>query len=152
MSEQQQILDSIERLELGEETPEDRAQLASILRDSFSATTKEPDALELQHTQRGFGYFELTDSYGAAFTIQQSSSAEQDKIWMGVGSDRGHLTRDMVRQIIPILQQFADTGIVGVHGTAERSALEAAWVQAMDENAPAVLQAVINLLQETKVW
>lgn len=152
MSEQQYILESIERLELGEETPEDRAHLVGMLRESMSATTKTLDEMTLQHTQRGFGYFELTDSYGAKFTIQQSSSAEQDKIWVGVGSDRGHLTRDMVRQIIPVLQQFADTGIVDVSGTAERRPIEVEWLKLMDEKTDSILQAVITLLRETEVW
>lgn len=113
---------------------------------------QENNGPELQHTARGFGFFELTDSYGKEFTIQESSSAEQEKIWIGAGSDRGHLTRDMVRQILPILQQFADTGQVAMPGTAERRPIEVAWLRAMDENADEVLEAVLNLLEKKEYW
>lgn len=108
--------------------------------------------LEFRHSKNGFGYFEFTDSYGQTFTIQQSSSAEQDKVWIGAGKEWGHLTRDMVRQIIPILQQFADTGVVDVPGTQTRSPVEQEWLRLMDETAEPVLQAVIQLLRETKNW
>lgn len=102
---------------------------------------------ELKETQRGFTYFEMTDSYGKEFTIQKSSSAEEEKIWMGVDDDRAHLTRDMVRRIIPILQQFADTGEVGTPGTIEPSPLEQEWLKIMDEIAGPVLEATIALLK-----
>lgn len=103
--------------------------------------------MELKETPRGFTYFEMTDAYRKAFTIQKSSAASQECIWMGAGDSRAHLTRDMVRQIIPVLQQFADTGEVGTPGTIEQSPIERAWLKAMDENAGPVLEAVIALLK-----
>lgn len=97
-------------------------------------------------TARGFPYFELTDSYGQKFTIQMSSAASQDHIWMGISDNRAHLTRDMARSIIPILQQFADTGWIGEQVVEPRS-IEREWLKVMDETAPPVLEAVIALLK-----
>lgn len=90
-------------------------------------------------TGRGFGFFEFTDSYGAECSIQESSSAEEPKIWLGaseigikyfipyqgwkepnleelfgtnqiVANNRMHLTRDQVATLLPILEVFVKTG------------------------------------------
>lgn len=107
---------------------------------------------ELKHTPRGFGYFEMKDSYNEIFTIQMSSAASQEKIWMGIGDNRAHLTRDMVRSIIPILQQFADTGVIAEPGTYEASDIEREWLKLMDETAEPVLKAIIDLIKTTQEW
>jgi hypothetical protein len=85
-------------------------------------------------TQRGFGLFEFTDDNGEACTLQESSSALEPKIWLGVKGrvlrltpglgwsevklpedamviDRMHLTRDGVAALLPMLQRFVDDGM-----------------------------------------
>jgi hypothetical protein len=94
--------------------------------------------MKIKHTERGFSYTEFTDSYGAVCSIQKSSAAAEDKIWFGakeiglkhfkafegwkdvvltqtmeehyVANNRMHLTRDMVRELLPTLQKFVETG------------------------------------------
>lgn len=90
-------------------------------------------------TNRGFGLVEFTDSKGVPCSIQQSSSAEEEAIWIGcddadpkyfipygypswrklempdratdwVFNTRMHMTREQVAEIIPVLQKFVDTG------------------------------------------
>lgn len=95
--------------------------------------------LKKKPTGRGFNCYEFTDSYGAECSIQESSSAEEPKIWLGaskiglqyfiphqgwqkpnleelfgtnqiVANNRMHLTRDQVATLLPILEVFVKTG------------------------------------------
>jgi hypothetical protein len=88
--------------------------------------------VKLERTQRGFLYADFTDLYGEACSIQDSSLATADAIWLGVehinakamssviGIDpekipaRMHLSREMVAQLIPILQRFVQTGSIDI--------------------------------------
>lgn len=95
-----------------------------------------------EQTQRGYGYLEFKERNGAVCSIQKSSSATDDCIWLGakkfgiqefkagsgwidrtdldeykedhhfVGNNRMHLTIDMVEKILPVLQHFVATGEV----------------------------------------
>lgn len=79
-----------------------------------------------EKTLRGFQNLEFKDLYDAECSIQKSSCASEDAIWLGCNkveidhttgqllSPRMHLTREMVAELIPILQYFADTGKVKV--------------------------------------
>lgn len=91
--------------------------------------------MDIKQTERGFDYSEFTDSYGEKCSLQMSSSAMEPKIWLGIDkpsltvfeenmgkyvntpmpktfmvSSRMHLTMDMVKQLLPALQRFAETG------------------------------------------
>ena len=95
--------------------------------------------METTNTARGFALAEFTDRYGASCSVQKSSLATEDCIWLGVDdaapkilasktkeggtgwvsfaipedvnlTTRMHLTQDMVRSLLPILQTFADSG------------------------------------------
>lgn len=95
--------------------------------------------LEFTTTERGFDLATFTDAYGAECSIQKSSSAEDDHIWLGVDhadpkilardtpqggngwlpyhlpdgvllTTRMHLTREQVAELLPALQLFVDTG------------------------------------------
>jgi hypothetical protein len=72
--------------------------------------------MEVKPTQRGFWRVEFTDRYGAECSLQKSSLATEDAIWLGVDkpfmaeSLRMHLTQDMVKELLPLLQHFAKTG------------------------------------------
>lgn len=92
--------------------------------------------MELNTTQRGFDIAEFTDSYGEICSLQKSSSAMVDKIWLGISKPkltvfeneskgkyiitdmpenfsvnaRMHLTREQVAELLPYLQKFVETG------------------------------------------
>jgi hypothetical protein len=103
--------------------------------------------IKFDKTGRGFSIGEFTDFYDYPCSIQKSSLATEDAIWLGIDnpnpqimasvagqygiettettgwvpypipssvslSTRMHLTRDQVESLIPVLQQFVDTGEV----------------------------------------
>lgn len=70
---------------------------------------------------RGFLKGRFKDRYGAQCSIQKSSLATEDCIWLGCDHEtfdqqcrpcgaRMHLTQQMVADLLPILQHFAETG------------------------------------------
>jgi len=90
----------------------------------------------MKKTNRGFSKLEFTDSYGEKCSLQQSSSAIQHRIWLGVDEprltifedenlgkyiqtklpktfmvhSRMHLSRNQVAELLPHLQKFVETG------------------------------------------
>lgn len=95
--------------------------------------------LEETNTNRGFKLVEFKDLYDTKCNIQKSSLATEDAIWFGVenanpkimASDtrqggtgwvryhipkdvmlttRMHLNREQVKELLPILKKFVDTG------------------------------------------
>ena len=96
--------------------------------------------ITIKPNHRGFAVGEFTDEYGIECSIQKSSWAEKDAIWLGVDDPkpkilackvnggipngwvdykipedvnlhtRMHLTRDMVKQLLPLLNKFVKTG------------------------------------------
>lgn len=104
--------------------------------------------MEIKKTYRGFEYIEFIDRYGVKCSLQKSSLATEDAIWLGIddpapkimaskvkeilGPDaddgdgtgwikfsipkdvfintRMHLTVDQVKELLPVLQKFAETG------------------------------------------
>ena len=91
---------------------------------------------KMKKTERGFDISEFTDSYGEKCSLQKSSSAMEDMIWLGIDdpkltvfedenmgkylvtkmpkhfsvSSRMHLTQEQVADLIPHLQHFVETG------------------------------------------
>jgi len=89
-------------------------------------------------TGRGFQLFEFEDRYGEPCSLQMSSLATESAIWFGTGGrmnqlasrvteggsgwvpftppegvivhSRMHLTQAQVRELLPLLQHFAETG------------------------------------------
>lgn len=61
-------------------------------------------------TERGFVRGEFTDHYGLACSLQKSSLATRDCIWLGVDDHRMHLTQEHVAALLPMLQHFVETG------------------------------------------
>lgn len=70
---------------------------------------------------RGFLKGNFRDQYGQSCSIQKSSLATEDCIWLGADdittapgcepfNTRMHLNREMAAALIPLLQRFADTG------------------------------------------
>jgi len=70
---------------------------------------------------RGFLRGKFKDRYGEDCSIQKSSLATEDCIWLGCDHEtvdkqgrpcgaRMHLTREMVSDLLPLLQHFVATG------------------------------------------
>jgi len=96
--------------------------------------------MKKEKTQRGFSLYKFTDRNGEKCSIQKSSIATEDAIWLGteklrvqefvagrtpawqdvefkhstghhfIGNNSMHLTRKQVKKLLPILQKFVDTG------------------------------------------
>lgn len=90
----------------------------------------------MNKTARGFSYDKFTDRNGVECSIQKSSIATEDCIWLGCNdadpkyfvpngnpswrklevpetaqfNTRMHLTREMVMELLPALVKFATTG------------------------------------------
>ena len=78
--------------------------------------------MRLEKTERGFLRMEFNDAYGANCSIQESSNVEPH-IWLGSDDDqqrhhvtgqlmstRMHLNQEQVRELLPLLTYFAETG------------------------------------------
>lgn len=68
--------------------------------------------MEVKKTNRGFDLIEFTDRYDKECSLQKSSLATEDAIWLGRDSKeaRMHLTQEMVAKLLPYLQKFVETG------------------------------------------
>jgi len=87
--------------------------------------------METKPNHRGFELGEFVDEYGIKCSIQKSSLATDDCIWLGVDDPqpqqgppwkpyrlpanvvmhtRMHLTRDQVAALLPLLHRFVQTG------------------------------------------
>lgn len=61
-------------------------------------------------TDRGFKKIEFNDLYNKKCSIQKSSIASQEAIWFGIDGDRMHLSREDVKELLPILERFVKKG------------------------------------------
>lgn len=77
--------------------------------------------MQIHKTERGFSRVDFTDRYGMACSLQDSSLATEDAIWLGCNEGlhhqgeclaRMHLTREMVADLLPLLQRFVETGSI----------------------------------------
>jgi hypothetical protein len=90
--------------------------------------------MKVELTQRGFGIIKFKDTNDVECSLQDSSSAEEPKIWLGVKdanpkilvygegwkplvfpedtmfTTRMHLNREQVKALLPYLQKFVETG------------------------------------------
>lgn len=92
--------------------------------------------LKIESNKRGFQCAEFVDSYGNKCSIQKSSAATIDCIWLGIDKpkltvfendskgkyittdmpsnfdvdSRMHLTIEQVKDLLPILHHFVETG------------------------------------------
>jgi len=70
-------------------------------------------------TKRGFVNVKFSDSDNSQCSVQDSSLADADAIWLGVDIDsdgkqctRMHLTKETVARLLPLLQRFVETGSI----------------------------------------
>lgn len=61
-------------------------------------------------TLRGFDLIEFKDRNGRDCTLQKSSVADEECIWLGQGDNRMHLSQDDVKPLIRLLQYFEAEG------------------------------------------
>jgi len=71
-------------------------------------------------TQRGFARMEFRDIYDTECSLQKSSLADRDAIWLGCDkvlfhlgeyhNQRMHLDQQAVKELLPYLKRFARTG------------------------------------------
>ena len=77
--------------------------------------------IQWETTERGYCRGEFTDAYGKQASIQTSSWATTDAIWLGLNEGvhhhvtgeclaRMHLTREHAAELWPLLKSFAETG------------------------------------------
>ena len=93
--------------------------------------------MKLEQTNRGFALVKFKDRNGVECSLQKSSIATEDCIWLGcndanpqtlipgigwqpvqmpreyIANTRMHLTRDQVSQLLPYLQEFILSGEIG---------------------------------------
>lgn len=65
--------------------------------------------LNIRKTARGFSLIEFEDYYHHDCSLQESSNIDPC-IWLGVGNNRMHLNQEQVKELLPYLQRFVDTG------------------------------------------
>ena len=92
---------------------------------SYSTLTN----INIEKIPRGFSIFSFKDSYGNMCSIQESSAASEPKIWLGIDNakittkdgtpidsenmttfSRMHLSQEQVKELLPLLENFARTG------------------------------------------
>ena len=78
--------------------------------------------IDFKSTDRGFSRVDFDDRYDARCSLQKSSLATENAIWLGQNEPtvhpatgeivgcRMHLTQEDVRWLLPILTHFAETG------------------------------------------
>lgn len=66
--------------------------------------------MKIDKTDRGFNITLFNDDNGNRCSLQESSSADESKIWLGVSPHRMHLTRGQVKELLPHLKKFVKTG------------------------------------------
>ncbi|BCH33205.1 hypothetical protein MesoLjLc_51350 [Mesorhizobium sp. L-8-10] len=94
--------------------------------------------ISLKETNRGFAVGKFIDRYGAPCSIQKSSIATEDCIWLGIDNNRMHLTQDMAAALVPLLQTFVATGELG----QERQPDDGLFNGAYRDTDPAILDAL----------
>ena len=79
--------------------------------------------MKIERTERGLPCAEFVDKNGSLCSIQDSSLAPfagedwairlgSERDYRGVEAIRMHLTQSQVRDLLPLLQRFADTGSI----------------------------------------
>lgn len=78
--------------------------------------------MKFRLTERGFARYDFKDRYNEECSIQKSSLADEDCLWLGCNHEtihdklntpcgaRMHLTQEMAAMLIPILDHFVKTG------------------------------------------
>ena len=73
------------------------------------STKRQMDLYESK-TNNGLDFISFKDDYGNLCSLQESSLATEDAVWLGVDESRMHLTRKQVKVLLPFLERFVKTG------------------------------------------
>lgn len=65
--------------------------------------------MEIDTTNRGFIVITLEDRNGRSYTVQESSLADTNAIWLGT-NERIHLDIDQAAELAKILNHFVEQG------------------------------------------
>lgn len=107
-------------------------------------------------TLRGFRIIEFKDTYQEKCSLQKSSAAGHDCVWLGIDTPkvydgkpyaRMHLTRAMVAALLPKLQFFIDTGELPTDDPEDDKELMEAEAARKRERMEAI-QVVVDFLEE----
>lgn len=107
-------------------------------------------------TSRGFRIIEFKDTYQQECSLQKSSAAGHDCIWLGQDKPqilegtpyaRMHLTREMVAELLPMLQFFVETGELPSDDPERDIAVKEAE-QAYQRKRMEALQIAVDWMQE----
>lgn len=74
-----------------------------------------------KQTERGFLRVLFTDRYGEVCSLQESSLASEPAIWLGFDGPAGqrmHLTQEQMRELLPLLTRFVETGNLSTRSEA----------------------------------
>lgn len=66
--------------------------------------------MKLVYGSRGFAWLNFWDSYGETCSLQESSAASAPHLWIGRDQMRMHLNQEQVKELLPYLQTFVETG------------------------------------------
>jgi len=83
----------------------------------------ENETMKIEFTNRNFALAKFKDRYGERCSIQDSSSATENCIWLGCEHEtldnngqpcgaRMHVDIDLARELIVLLQRFIDNGTI----------------------------------------
>ncbi len=109
----------------------------------------------LKPTPRGFLRGDFEDRYGQKCSIQESSLATEEAIWLGVDVNlkgeeveqgRMHLTRQQIKDLLPILRYFARNGSLG-HDDPKEVFQVGQWVVGIGETNHGIEGRVIEVAE-----
>jgi len=132
-------------------------------------------------TERGFHLIEFIDLYGSNCSLQKSSLATDDAVWLGVDdacpkilgshvtasgvgwvhvkldpqiklTTRMHLSRDQVRAMLPILERFVETGELEPEGNGDSIQWKSCEYPDADEYRSRCLTGSIGLESPWSEW
>jgi hypothetical protein len=65
--------------------------------------------MKIVRGNRGFAWANFRDTYGEPCSLQESSLISPH-IWLGRDQMRMHLSQEQVKELLPMLQAFVETG------------------------------------------
>jgi hypothetical protein len=68
--------------------------------------------MDIQVTPRGFKIASFKDLNQQDCSLQESSLATDDAIWLGVDDARMHINQELAEELIIHLQKFIDDGVL----------------------------------------
>lgn len=93
----------------------------------------------METTNRGFALIKFQDSYGAKCSLQKSSSAEVDKIWLGI--DNPNI------KVMTSKQGWQDIYLAQLIGVPEKDLLVSSRMHLSQDDVKKILPALIHFAE-----